>query len=68
MNPATLNLQECQCRKCAGCGPHLWIKLIVGAIASAYLGGEGVISLPVADLTICTRSSVSSMKPNAVGQ
>ena len=25
----------------AGCEPHLWIKMIVDVIASAYLGGEG---------------------------
>jgi len=34
----------------AGCEPHLWIKLIVDVMASAYLGGEGVISLLVAGL------------------
>jgi hypothetical protein len=34
----------------AGCEPHLWIKLIIDVIASAYLGGEGVISLLVAGL------------------
>ena len=34
----------------AGCELHLWIKLIVDVIASAYLGGEGVISLLVAGL------------------
>ncbi len=34
----------------AGCEPHVWIKLIVDVIASAYLGGEGVISLLVAGL------------------
>ncbi len=34
----------------AGCEPHLWIKLIVDVVASAYLGGEGVISLLVAGL------------------
>ena len=34
----------------AGCEPHLWIKMIVDVIASAYLGGEGVISLLVAGL------------------
>ncbi len=34
----------------AGCEPHIWIKLIVDVIASAYLGGEGVISLLVAGL------------------
>jgi hypothetical protein len=34
----------------AGCEPYLWIKLIVDVIASAYFGGEGVISLPVAGL------------------
>jgi DNA helicase HerA-like ATPase len=34
----------------ADCEPHLWIKLIVDVIASAYLGGEGVISLLVAGL------------------
>ena len=33
-----------------GCEPHIWIKLIVDVIASAYLGGEGVISLLVAGL------------------
>lgn len=33
-----------------GCEPHLWIKMIVDVIASAYLGGEGVISLLVAGL------------------
>ncbi len=33
-----------------GCEPHLWIKLIVDVMASAYLGGEGVISLLVAGL------------------
>jgi hypothetical protein len=33
-----------------GCEPHLWIKLVVDVIASAYLGGEGVISLLVAGL------------------
>jgi len=33
-----------------GCEPHVWIKLIVDVIASAYLGGEGVISLLVAGL------------------
>ncbi len=34
----------------AGCEPHLWIKLIIDVMASAYLGGEGVISLLVAGL------------------
>lgn len=34
----------------SGCEPHLWIKLIVDVVASAYLGGEGVISLLVAGL------------------
>jgi hypothetical protein len=34
----------------SGCEPHLWIKLVVDVIASAYLGGEGVISLLVAGL------------------
>jgi len=34
----------------AGCESHVWIKLIVDVIASAYLGGEGVISLLVAGL------------------
>jgi energy-coupling factor transporter ATP-binding protein EcfA2 len=34
----------------SGCESHLWIKLIVDVIASAYLGGEGVISLLVAGL------------------
>ena len=33
-----------------GCEAHIWIKLIVDVIASAYLGGEGVISLLVAGL------------------
>jgi len=33
-----------------GCEPYVWIKLIVDVIASAYLGGEGVISLLVAGL------------------
>jgi hypothetical protein len=33
-----------------GCEPHIWIKLIVDVICSAYLGGEGVISLLVAGL------------------
>ena len=33
-----------------GCEPHVWIKLIVDVIASAYLGGEGVISLLVGGL------------------
>lgn len=33
-----------------GCEPGVWIKLIVDVIASAYLGGEGVISLLVAGL------------------
>ena len=33
-----------------GCEPHVWIKMIVDVIASAYLGGEGVISLLVAGL------------------
>jgi len=33
-----------------GCEPHVWVKLIVDVIASAYLGGEGVISLLVAGL------------------
>jgi ABC-type dipeptide/oligopeptide/nickel transport system ATPase component len=30
-----------------GCEPGVWLKLIVDVIASAYLGGEGVISLLV---------------------
>ena len=34
----------------AGCEPQVWIKLIVDVIASAYLGGEGVISLLVAGI------------------
>ena len=34
----------------SGCEPHIWIKLIVDVMASAYLGGEGVISLLVAGL------------------
>ena len=33
-----------------GCEPNVWIKLVVDVIASAYLGGEGVISLLVAGL------------------
>ena len=33
-----------------GCEPHVWIKLIVDVMASAYLGGEGVISLLTAGL------------------
>jgi len=33
-----------------GCEPNVWVKLIVDVIASAYLGGEGVISLLVAGL------------------
>lgn len=33
-----------------GCEPNVWIKLIVEVIASAYLGGEGVISLLIAGL------------------
>jgi hypothetical protein len=33
-----------------GCEPHVWLKLAVDVIASAYLGGEGVISLLVAGL------------------
>jgi uncharacterized protein DUF87 len=33
-----------------GCEPNVWIKLIVDVIASAYFGGEGVISLLVAGL------------------
>jgi hypothetical protein len=33
-----------------GCEPQVWIKLIVDVIASAYLGGEGVISLLVAGI------------------
>ena len=32
------------------CEPNVWIKLISDVIASAYLGGEGVISLLVAGL------------------
>lgn len=34
----------------AGCEPDVWIKLIVDVIASAYFGGEGVISLFVKGL------------------
>jgi hypothetical protein len=34
----------------SGCEPHVWIKLITDAMARAYLGGEGVISLFVAGL------------------
>ncbi|MCK4342376.1 MAG: DUF87 domain-containing protein [Phycisphaerae bacterium] len=33
-----------------GCEPNVWIKLIVDVIASAYWGGEGVISLLVGGL------------------
>ena len=33
-----------------GCEPNTWLKLIVDVIASAYFGGEGVISLLVAGL------------------
>jgi len=33
-----------------GCEPNVWVKLAVEVIASAYLGGEGVISLLVAGL------------------
>lgn len=33
-----------------GCEPHIWLKLVVECISSAYLGGEGVISLLVAGL------------------
>jgi hypothetical protein len=33
-----------------GCEPHVWIKLVTDAMARAYLGGEGVISLFVAGL------------------
>ena len=33
-----------------GCEPGTWIKLVVDVIASAYLGGEGVISLLVAGM------------------
>lgn len=33
-----------------GCEPNVWIKLVVDVIASAYLGGEGVISLLVGGL------------------
>lgn len=33
-----------------GCEPQVWIKLIVDVIASAYLGGEGVISLLIAGI------------------
>ncbi len=33
-----------------GCEPHVWAKLIVDVMASAYLGGEGVISLFIAGL------------------
>jgi len=33
-----------------GCEPNVWIKLIVDVIASAYFGGEGVISLLVAGI------------------
>lgn len=40
-----------------GCEPNVWIKLIVDVIASAYLGGEGVISLLVAGLDKLFRES-----------
>lgn len=33
-----------------GCEPGVWIKLVVDVIASAYLGGEGVISLLIAGI------------------
>lgn len=33
-----------------GCEPHVWVKLAADAMARAYLGGEGVISLFVAGL------------------
>ncbi len=33
-----------------GCEPGTWIKLVVDVIASAYLGGEGVISLLVSGM------------------
>ncbi|MEM1354998.1 MAG: DUF87 domain-containing protein [Planctomycetota bacterium] len=33
-----------------GCEPGVWVKVIVDVIASAYLGGEGVISLLVSGL------------------
>lgn len=33
-----------------GCEPNVWIKLIVDVMASAYYGGEGVISLLIAGL------------------
>ncbi len=33
-----------------GCEPGTWMKLVVDVIASAYLGGEGVISLLVSGL------------------
>ena len=32
------------------CEPHVWLKLVVDVVASAYLGGEGVISLLIAGL------------------
>ena len=41
-----------------GCEPNVWIKLIVDVIASAYLGGEGVISLLVAGLDKLFRDPV----------
>jgi hypothetical protein len=41
------------------CEPHLWINLIVDLIASAYLGGEGVISLLVGGLDhLCSEAGV----------
>ena len=42
-----------------GCEPSVWIKLVVDVIASAYLGGEGVISLLVKGLdTLFTEAGV----------
>ena len=40
-----------------GCEPNVWIKLIVDVIASAYFGGEGVISLLVAGLDKLSREA-----------
>jgi hypothetical protein len=47
-----------------GCEPHVWIKLITDAMARAYLGGEGVISLFVAGLDLLyTQHNVFTGRP-----
>jgi hypothetical protein len=47
-----------------GCEPHVWIKLITDAMARAYLGGEGVISLFVAGLDhLYTQHNVFTGRP-----